>query len=550
MLNPRSRTKFDERAAAIISATALARSPADEAVTATHIAEGRRAFRFTQKQEEARDLFGEPQRHTMLAGGARSAKTFFIVRQIVMRALKAPGSRHAIFRFRANAVWATIGKDTLPKVMQLCFPGTAITGPHKDGYFLLPNGSEIWLAGLDEKDRVEKILGMEFATLFFNECSQIPYDSVLIALTRLAQVCPGLSQRAYYDLNPPGKRHWSNVMFIQKRDPTSNQPLPDPENYRHMFINPKDNEENLSPEFIRSLANLPARKRKRFFEGQYGDDTEGALWTMEIIEKTRRQPSEVPDLRSVVIAVDPSGISDSEEPGDHDDIGIVAFGLGVDGHGYVLADYSCGKGPSGWGKDSVAAFRKHVADHVTAEVNFGGGMVEYVIKSIDPQVPYRAVTASRGKVVRAEPVSSLQEQGLIHFVGSLPQLEDECCGMTTLGFIGEGSPNRVDAMVWGATDLMLQGNAQAWVDHYATMAANASVPVSTEPPKDVLPFHKPNGGGRPTINGGNELTEVYMKTLAGYDEGAKLCANPRCGKPVDGDTRVSDGISVWHVGCF
>ena len=174
-------------------------------------------FKWTATQTQAIHLMAGPQRHTLLVGGARSTKTFTYVKQIVNRAMDAANSRHAILRFRNNAVWASVGRDTLPKVMRLCFPGVVLTGPHAEGYFKLPNGSEIWLAGLDEKERVEKILGMEFATIFFNECSQIPYSSVLAALTRLAQTClkangDPLLQRAYYDLNPTNKRHWSNVL--------------------------------------------------------------------------------------------------------------------------------------------------------------------------------------------------------------------------------------------------------------------------------------------------------------------------------------------------
>lgn len=535
-----ARTQINERAAAIMSTTS--------ARVTTEIRVGTaKGFTFNEKQLEGLEMLSGPQRHTMLVGGARSSKTFLFVKAIVNRAMKAPGSRHAILRFRGNAVWATIGKDTLPKVMSLCFPGVVLSGPHKEGYFTLPNGSEIWLTGLDEKERVEKILGMEFATIFFNECSQIPYESILIALTRLAQVIDGLVQRAFYDLNPPGRGHWTNVLFVQSRDPISKKPLENPADYRHMFFPMDANRANLSPEYIRAMENLPARKRRRFVEGLYGDDDEGALWTYEVLEKTRRKPSEVPDLRSIVVAVDPSG-AESEDDTDRDAIGIVAFGLGVDGHGYLLDDHTCLDGPHGWGKRAVGAYHDRRADHVTGEVNYGGAMVEYVIKSIDPQVPFRAVTASRGKVIRAEPVSSLQSQGLIHLVGHFHELEDELCNFTSLGYIGQRSPNRADAFIWAVTDLMLNDTAAAWIAQYAKMADVANAPVSNDPPKDVLPFNK---GQRPTINGGgNDLTQLYRETLEGYAEQPKICANPRCGKPVDGDTRVSDGVSVWHRGCY
>lgn len=142
---------------------------------------------FSAGQEAARRLLEGSQRYTCLAGGTRSGKTFLIVRAIVMRALQEKGSRHAILRFRANAARASIALGTLPQVVQLCFPGILLKEHRQDGYFALPNGSRIWIGGLDDKDRVEKILGLEYATVFLNEASQIPYSSALIAFTRLAQ---------------------------------------------------------------------------------------------------------------------------------------------------------------------------------------------------------------------------------------------------------------------------------------------------------------------------------------------------------------------------
>lgn len=210
-------------------------------------------------QSSRRRCVEGPQRYTCLAGGTRSGKTFLIVRAIIVRALKAEGSRHAILRFHANAVRASIALDTLPQVMQLCFPETPLKERRQDGYFELENGSRIWIGGLDDKDRVEKILGLEYSMVFLNEASQIPYSSALIVLTRLAQVAPKIRQRAFVDLNPVGKTHWTNQLFGDKRDPVSMQPLKDPENYARAFLNPPDNLANLSSDFLTSLANLPEK---------------------------------------------------------------------------------------------------------------------------------------------------------------------------------------------------------------------------------------------------------------------------------------------------
>ena len=144
-------------------------------------------FELTPKQREASRLLSGPQRHTMLVGGARSGKTFLLVRAILIRALRADYSRHLIVRLRYNAVRQAVWLDTLPKVQRLCFPHIHLEWHDRDGYISLPNGSEIWMGGLDDKERTEKILGQEYSTIFFNECSQITYGSVTMALTRLAQ---------------------------------------------------------------------------------------------------------------------------------------------------------------------------------------------------------------------------------------------------------------------------------------------------------------------------------------------------------------------------
>ena len=285
--------------------------------------------RFGAAQEHARRLLEGPQRYSCLAGGTRSGKTFLIVQSIVFRALSAPDSRHAILRFHANAARASIALDTLPNVMRLCFPGTKLKERRQDGFFELPNKARIWIGGLDDKERVEKILGLEYVSIFLNEASQIPYASALVAFTRLAQSVPGLMQRAYVDLNPTTKAHWSNLLFGDKRDPVSMQLLADPENYARAFLNPPDNAANLSKQFLTSLANLPERQRKRFFEGVYVDELDGALWSYEVIESTRCAPDDILEEKraSVVVALDPSGASGRDDLG-ADEIGLIVAARG------------------------------------------------------------------------------------------------------------------------------------------------------------------------------------------------------------------------------
>ena len=126
---------------------------------------------------------------------------------------------------------------------------------------------------------------------------------------------------------------------------------------------------------------------------------------------------------------------------------------------YVLADRTCKLSPDGWGKRVVAAYHEFNADRIVAERNFGGAMVEHVIRTVEPRAAYREVTASRGKIARAEPVAALYEQSKVKHVGGFSELEDQMCALTPDGFLGDGSPDRADALVWAITELMLNKQA-------------------------------------------------------------------------------------------
>ena len=419
-------------------------------------------FALTEKQAQAWQVIAGDATHVMLFGGSRSGKTFLLVRAVIMRAIKAPESRHAILRFRFNHVKQSVVLDTFPKVMRLCFPGVKYTISKTDWYATLENGSEIWFGGLDDKERAEKILGMEFVTIYLNESSQIPQSSRDIVVTRLAQQVAQritgqppvpLKPRMLYDCNPPKKSHWTYKPFVKHVDPSSGKPQLDTENYVSFQLNPKDNERNLSAGYISTLEGLSAALRKRFLLGEFGDDTENGLFDETSIDKWRVVAGEeLPEMVRVVIAVDPSGSGDADNA-DNDAIGIAACGLGVDGNGYLLADLTVKAGPSTWGRIVTDAYERYEANTVVGEANYGGEMVRFVIQTARPRTPYKAVTATRNKQVRAEPVAALYEQGKIRHVGYMTALEDELSNMTTNGYVGVGSPNRADAVVWGFTEL-------------------------------------------------------------------------------------------------
>lgn len=213
-----------------------------------------------------------------------------------------------------------------------------------------------------------------------------------------------------------------------------------------------DNRANLAPTFFSQLVRRyeGTRLGRQELLGEVLDDVPGALWTRETLEETRVESA--PPLQRIVIGVDPAG-STSEGA---DLTGIVACGVGHDGHLYVLSDLSCRGTPREWASKVVGAYHSLRADKVVVETNFGGQMAAATLASVDPAVPVKEISSSRGKVLRAEPIASLFEQRRAHIVGSLPELEDQMCSFTSdWDRSRDGSPDHVDALVFAATELMI-----------------------------------------------------------------------------------------------
>lgn len=404
-------------------------------------------FSYTSAQKKALELISSGAGNIMLFGGSRSGKTFTLCAALAVRALKAPGSRHAVIRRYFAGVRTTVGADTMPKVLKLRFPELEWKYNKSDACFVFPNGSEIWLLGLDDAERSEKILGKEFATIYFNECSEISYDSIQIALTRLAQKVPELENKVFYDCNPPSKSHWTYQVFIEKFSPTDKTPLAHPGDFLSMCINPTDNRDHLPARYIeQTLATLPEKQKRRFLEGKFADDDYEALWRQQTIERNRVRS--VPVLERIVIGVDPAVTMSSSS----DCTGIVAAGRSCDGKCYILEDCSCRATPAQWAKKAVDLYNKYEADRIVGEVNNGGDLIETVLRNAAPDVSFRAVRATRGKILRAEPVAALYERDMVCHVGTFPELEEQMLGYT--GRPGTSSPDRLDALVWAVTALM------------------------------------------------------------------------------------------------
>lgn len=236
-----------------------------------------------------------------------------------------------------------------------------------------------------------------------------------------------------------------------------------------------ENSANLAPAFLEQIVKRyqGTRLGRQELDAELLEDMPGALWQRGIIEAARQAAR--PELARVVVAIDPAAGSGDQS----DETGIIVAGRDAGGHGYVLADGSGRYAPAEWARTAIAAYRAQAADRIVAEVNNGGEMVEATLRMIDPSVPFSAVRAARGKVARAEPVAALYEQGRVHHIGAFPQLEDQMCSFSSnfdrhaAGY----SPDRVDALVWALTELLVEPRAGDGIfEVYRRLAAAPPLP--------------------------------------------------------------------------
>ena len=220
-----------------------------------------------------------------------------------------------------------------------------------------------------------------------------------------------------------------------------------------------ENADNLAGSFVQQIVQRyeGTRLGRQEISGEVLDDVPGALWTRAMIDAARypldpTKPIEeqLPPLVRIVVAVDPAVTSGEEA----DDTGIVVVGIDARRHGYVFADLTCHESPEVWARRAVNAYYHYRADGVIGETNNGGDLVATVLRTVDARVPFKAVHASRGKRVRAEPISALYEQGRVKHVGQFADLEDQMCNFVPDNL--DDSPDRMDALVWGFTELLVE----------------------------------------------------------------------------------------------
>lgn len=418
------------------------------------------SFKKTEKQIQAIDLMSK-YIECLFEGGSRSGKTFIEVYTEIVRGLAKPGTMHLCLRQHFNHAKISLGMQTIPSVFKIAFPKLKYKLNKTDYFFEFGEGSQIWIGGTDDKERIEKILGTEWATILLNEISQQSYNTYETLKTRLNPP-RGMKPLFIMDQNPPSSSHWSYIRFHLELNPENKQPLSDRDKARQCFfkMNPVDNLQNLSEDYISTLESMSEAKKRRFLYGDYGDDSINALWRRAWI--TNNRVNKIPEgMYKIIVGVDPA-VTDGENS---DDTGIIVAGaikINNEDHYYVLEDRTYHGGVNGWGEEVVAAYRKWRANKIIAETNNGGDLVEMNIRNYDRNIAYEGVHASRGKLIRAEPVSDLYRRGFVHHVGTFTELEDQMCTWTMES--GDKSPNNMDALVWTIVSLAGLGGSGSLYD--------------------------------------------------------------------------------------
>ena len=381
-----------------------------------------------------------PSRYKGAYGGRGSGKSHFFAELAVERCVQRPGTRVVCVREVQKSLKESVKLLIEDKIRAMKVPGFKVLHDH----VVTPGRGLILFQGMQDHT-AESIKSLEGFDVGYVEEAQTLTER---SLELLRPTIRKDDSELWFSWNP---RAASDPVDALLRGP---EPPPDAIVVRVCYM---DNP--FFPDVLEEERRHDERaKRDRYghiWLGEYEPMAIGAIWNRLNLHENRRD--ETPLMTRVLVAVDPAV---SSEPGS-DEHGIIVCGLGDDSRGYVLGDTSTRGSPQKWAERAVATYDRFEADAIVAEVNQGGDLVEHAIKTVRPEIRVIKVRATRGKHVRAEPISALYSLGRISHLGAFPILEDQMCLMTAAGYDGEGSPDRLDAMVWGFTELIPQMTRRA-----------------------------------------------------------------------------------------
>lgn len=394
----------------------------------------------------------------LITGGRGSGKSYNASTFIERLSFEA-GHKMLYSRYTMKAAEISVIPEFLQKVNEDGYGGRFST--RKTDVINDFSGSQILFRGIktasvNETANLKSIQGL--TTFIGDEMeewqSEEDYDTLRLSIRQ-----KGIKNRVLLIMNPSNINHFVYQKYIKDThriemiDGVGVQISTHPD-VLHIHTTYLDNIEHLSPEFLKDVAEIKAGNPKKYAHkiiGRWQDaNEEDALWKMDIISATRYQNA--PPMRRIVVAIDPA-VSAKDTS---DETGIMVVGIGADQHLYVLEDATMKGTPTEWATKAVDLFHKWKADRVVAEVNQGGDMVEQTLRNVQNgrNIPYRGVHATKDKYTRAEPVAALWEQKRAHIVGLLPMLEYEMTTWEGRSTKPQKSPNRIDALVWGAAELM------------------------------------------------------------------------------------------------
>lgn len=393
-------------------------------------------------------LISEDVRYHVIVGGRGSGKSFSVNTFLCLLMLEE-NQKILFLRKTLTSAYLSIIPEFQEKIALLGLE--SLFDITKTEIINNRNGNTIYFRGIQtgSKDNTANLKSLQgINTVVIDEAEELTEEEIFDRID-LSVRQKGVLNRVIIIMNPAKKTHFVYKRFFEPgKVPDEFNGVIDNVNYIHTTY--LDNVENLDSGFIDQVERLKATNIKKFKHvvlGHWADvNEEDALWLQSIIDGTRVQDR--PLMKRIVIAIDPAVTSKDTS----DETGIVAVGLGFDDHVYPLEDRSGIYTPTDWCTQAIMLYRKYKADRIVGEVNNGGDLIETVLRTVDKNVPYTGVHATRDKLTRAEPVAALYEQGKAHHVGILPELEYE--QTTWEAKKGEKSPNRIDALVWGVADLL------------------------------------------------------------------------------------------------
>ncbi len=423
-------------------------------------------------------IWRDPVVENVLAyGPSRSGKSAIITFNIINRAISYPGTKHAIFRLTMRSCRSHLFNGTFPEIMKMVYPEMwEWMQKHNkvnraESWVEFPNGSKIHFEGLDPNN-IDKVLGAQYATAWVNECNEVQdYDIIQQLASRMADTMPladpatgkpildaqgqlqMLRPLMIFDCNPDVKTDWDYLTFVARQHPITGKPFREEAKGKWLRIKlpTHENAKNIAAGYVDGLRDRydgSPEMEARFLEGEWRDDNPDALFRKSMFQYRERPKDDY--LIRILVAVDPAGSNGNNS----DSTGICVVGLGMDGCAYILEDASLKGTPDQWAKKVGELYDSYGADLVVAEKNYGGQMVEHTIRTYRRNMPVKMVSATRGKLLRAEPVAMAYHQGKVFHTDTFKELESQMCAYKS---DTKKSPDRMDALVWGVSEILKIG---------------------------------------------------------------------------------------------